>query len=255
MRNDKPPLASVDRALRLVLVLRGGGPISVSDAAAALDISAPTAYRLLAALCRRGFAVQDPDRRYRAGPNAAPARSAAYPADELRRALRPSLAAVQAKLNETVHLWVLEGVLVRNLDGIESGEALAIRVNAWDRVPAYCSAAGKALLACLSNAEVERMHGNGLPGWRARRITSVTALKRHLRTVRRRGYATKMEEAAQGVYGIGVAVRAPDAQPVAGLSCGIPGVRFSRSRGERIAADLLATAAEMTASLAKPGAG
>lgn len=166
--------------------------------------------------------------------------------------MRSNLIALQAQLNETVNLWVLEGVLVRNLDGIESTEALAIRVNAWDRVPAYISAAGKALLACLSDEEVRRMHGNRLPPWPSSHIPSMSALLDHLARVRRRGYATNMEEVAQGVFGVAVALRTPEGEPIAALSTGVPGVRFSRSRGEQIARLLIASATEMMQQLPSP---
>ena len=75
MRNfqQPPPLDSVHRALRLLVTLRDGQVLSVKDAAAMLEVVPSTAHRLLVALCYDGFAVQDRDRRYRAGPEAGPA--------------------------------------------------------------------------------------------------------------------------------------------------------------------------------------
>lgn len=250
MRNTETPLSSVDRALKLILLLRDRGSLSVTEAATELDVTPPTAYRLLAALKNQDFAVQDPNRRYRPGPNLASQTSTLLSPRTLRRLLRPQLAAVQSKLDETVNLWILEGVYVRNFDGIESTEELAVRVNAFDRVPAYRSAAGKALLAALTNREVEQMHVQGLPKWRAERATSITALKRHLHTVRQHGYATNVEEASQGVCGVGVAVHSPDGSAIVALSCGVPSTRFSPSRRKEIAAALTEAAKTMSGILA-----
>jgi DNA-binding IclR family transcriptional regulator len=250
MRNSEAPLSSVDRALRLILLLREQGSLSVTEAASALEVTPPTAYRLLTALKNQQFATQDPNRRYRPGANLASQTSTLLSPRTLRRLLRPQLTAVQSQLNETVNLWILEGIYVRNFDGIESTEELAVRVNAYDRIPAYRSAAGKALLAALTNREVEQMHAQGLPKWRSERVTSIAALKRHLHTVRQHGYATNLEEASQGVCGVGVAVHSPDGSAIVALSSGVPSTRFSPARRKEIAAALMEAAQAMSGVLA-----
>ena len=250
MRNTDVPLSSVDRALRLILLLRERGSLSVTEAAAELEVTPPTAYRLLTALKNQQFATQDPNRRYRPGINLASQTSTLLSPRTLRRLLRPQLAAVQSLLNETVNLWILEGIYVRNFDGIESTRELAVRVNAYDRIPAYRSAGGRALLASLTNREVEQMHAQGLPKWHSERVTSIAALKRHLHTVRQHGYATNLEEASQGVCGVGVAVHSPDGSTLVALSSGVPSTRFSPARRKEIAEALIESASTMSARLA-----
>lgn len=249
MRNSETPLSSVDRALRLILLLREQGSLSVTEAATALEVTPPTAYRLLTALKNQQFAAQDPNRRYRPGPNLASDSRTLLSPRVLRKLLRPQLAATQDMIHETVNLWILEGIHVRNFDGIDSPQELSVRASAYDRVPAYCSAAGKALLAALTNQEVEQMHAHGLPKWRSERVTSIAALKRHLHTVRQHGYATNIEEAMQGVCGIGVAVRSPDGSAIVALSAAIPSARFSPQQRKGIAEVLMDSAQAMSAKL------
>ncbi|MCB1274002.1 MAG: IclR family transcriptional regulator [Leucobacter sp.] len=251
MRNDAGPLSSVDRALQLILLLRERGSLSVTEAAAELDVTPPTAYRLLASLKKREFATQGPNRHYRPGPNLASEARTTLSPNVLRKLLRPELTLAQSLTHETVNLWMLEGVYVRNFDGIESPQALAIRVNAYDRIPAYCSAAGKCLLGALTNQEVEQMHAQGLPRWRTDRISSITSLKRHLHDVRQRGYAVNTEEAAQGVSGVGAAVYAPDGSALVALSCGVPQSRFSPSRAKELAEIIVETAQAMSKKIAE----
>lgn len=245
MRNDDRPDSSADRALRLAILLRDSDPLTVTEAAAYLGVSSPTAYRLLSTLRRHGFATQDEDRRYRSGPQLQHTPSAGDALGSLRAATRPGLAAAQASLNETVNLWLLEGISVRNVDGIESTQALAIRVNAWERVPAYISAAGKALLAQLGDEAVERMHANGLPPWPSTHVPTIAALLEHLSDIRDLGYATNVEEVAAGVFGVAVALPSSPGIPLAALSCGIPGIRYSPERGRHIALVLRDTAEEV----------
>lgn len=250
MRNNEAPLSSVDRALRLILLLRERGSLSVTEAAAELEVTPPTAYRLLTALKNQQFAAQDPNRRYRPGVNLASDSRTLLSPRTLRKLLRPQLAAAQDQLHETVNLWILEGIYVRNFDGIDSPQELSVRASAYDRIPAYCSAAGKALLAALTNQEVEQMHAHGLPKWRSERVTSIAALKRHLHTVRQHGYATNLEEAIQGVCGIGVPVHSPDGTALVALSAAIPSARFAQARRKEIAEVLMETAHAMSAKLA-----
>lgn len=254
MEKNRTAHAGVDRALKLLILLRETESLSVTQVAAHLEVSASAAHRLLSALRERDFATQDSARRYRAGPELRGAERRRT-VDDARIALRPSIAAVQAELDETVNLWVLEGVLVRNVDGIESTQALGIRLNAWERVPAYCSAVGKALLARFSDAEVERMHRSGLPRWPSSRMTSVSQLIEQLQQVRERGYATNLEEAIAGVCGVGVAIRSSLGGVIAGVSCAVPTVRFSGLRSRQVARTLRHAVEEMEDLLIGAGSG
>ncbi|MDJ0349586.1 IclR family transcriptional regulator [Cryobacterium sp. PH29-G1] len=245
MRNlePQPPLDSVDRALKLIVALRDGEVMSVKAAAERLNVVPSTAHRLLAALCHGGFAMQNRERLYRAGPELASWSDSTRSISTVRQIVRPTLESLVKQLDETVQVWVLEGPQVRYVDGVESDQTLRIRVGVWDQVPAYCSAGGKAMLASLSNAQIDHLHGGGLPPWRSTRISSVLALKRHLATVRQQGYATNIEEAAQGVNGIGVAVLDQQGRPVVAISAAIPSIRFSKEKVEECAQALLAAAA------------
>lgn len=252
MTKNSTAHAAVDRALSLIFLLREKETVSVTEISERLGVSVSTAHRLLTAFRDRGFVVQDQGRQYRAGP--ALRATERRTTEDVRIALRPSVAAVQAELNEAVNLWVLEGVHVQNLDGVGSTQALAIRPNAWDHVPAYCSAVGKALLARFSDAEVERMHGNGLPRWPSSKMISVSHLIDHLQIVRERGYATNLEEVTPGVCGVGVAIRSSLGGVIAGISCAVPTVRFSGLRSRQIARILIRAAEEMEDLVAGPEA-
>lgn len=247
-----PPLDSVHRALQLVVALRDGQVLSVKDAAATLQVVPSTAHRLLAALCYDGFAVQDRERRYRAGPELAHREEMHYPPNQLRGLIWPAIETLNKTLDETIQVWVLQGPRVRYIDGIESTQSLSVRTAMWDLVPAYCSAGGKALLATLSNAELESLHAGGLPPWRSSRITSLQALKRHLVTVRQNGYALNIEEAAQGISGIAASVKDATGRAVAGISVAIPSVRFNRKKIPDYVEALHAAVGMAEVELAKP---
>ena len=222
------PLQSVDRALHLALLLREGRRFSVQEAAEALGTAPSTAHRLLSALVHRGFAVQDRERRYVAGPVFVP-HAPQVGAGLLRRLAYPVLQDLHERLGETVQLMVLSGNSILFIDGIEDVErGLRVGMRLNDKMPAYCSAGGKAMLAELSNPELERLYRGGLTPWPVARFTTLNALKRNLATVRRVGYGTSVEETERGVHGLGVSVHAPSGDVVAALTTAVPSVRFRR---------------------------
>ena len=225
---DAAPLQSVDRALQLTLLLRGGRQLSVQEAADLLGTAPSTAHRLLNALTRRGFAAQDRQRRYVAGPVFVP-QGAQLNTGLLRRLAYPVLQSLHERLGETVQVMVLKGKNILFVDGIEDvGRSLRVGMRIGDEMPAYCSAGGKALLAGMSNPDVERLYRGGLTPWPTARFTTVKALERHLTTVRRLGYGTSVEETEQGVHGLGVRVGTPAGTTVAAVTTAVPSVRFRR---------------------------
>jgi IclR family acetate operon transcriptional repressor len=244
------PLQSVDRALQLALLLREGREFSVHEAAEVLNAAPSTAHRLLSALAHRGFAAQDRERRYVAGPVFAP-QAAQVSAGLLRQLAYPVLQELNERLGETVQVMVLSGNHVLFVDGIENVQrTLRVGMRVGDEMPAYCSAGGKAMIAEMSNPELEQLHRGGLTPWPTARFTTLSALKRHLATVRRVGYGTSVEETERGVHGVGVSVHAPWGATIAALTTAVPSVRFRRQDVPGYAEGLFEARASLEESLA-----
>src|SRR5574340_1483492 len=204
------PLESVDRALRLVIMLQTSESLTVKDAAERLGVAPSTAHRLLSTLVHREFAVQDRERRYIAGPALVQREAPPVTVGTLRKLARPALEELHTRLDETVQLMILQGEHIRFIDGVDDQtRTLRVVMRIGDQMPAYCSAGGKALLAELTNRDVEQIYKGGLTPWPVARFSSVSALKRHLAGVRKLGYGTSIEETEQGVIGFGVAVHDP----------------------------------------------
>lgn len=223
------PVESVDRALLLVLHLRETGPLSVTEAAEYLGVAASTAHRLLNALAYRGFAAQSHDRRYRAGHALSAAGSEGFPAQLIRQVAHEPLLALHQAVGETVQLMVLHGGNIQFIDGVESSLTLRVGMRLGDKMPAFVSAGGKAILAKMANADLEELYSRGIAQWPTGKISSLTELKKAMTRIRRDGYATNFEETEQGVIGVGVAVCDQTGQPVAGLTTATPSIRFDRA--------------------------
>jgi DNA-binding IclR family transcriptional regulator len=247
---EASPIESVDRTLRLVELLRERGSLSVKETAESLGIAPSTAHRMLATFVMRNFAARTGDRRYRVGPALIPDRAHGASAAQLRRAAEGPLHELAETLGETVQLMVRRGGNILFVDGVEADAVLRVTARRGDQMPAFASAGGKAILAELSNPDLEEIYRSGLPPWPTSPIATIGRLKKSMAEVRRAGFGTNFEETESGVVGLGVAVHDSAGQPVAAITTAIPASRFKRPAMPGIVEALRGTAATIETRLA-----
>ncbi|TSI12451.1 IclR family transcriptional regulator [Brevibacterium aurantiacum] len=223
---QKPPypIESVDKALRLLQLLRDGGGIRLTAAAQELQIAPSTAHRLMAMLIYRGFALQDDSRRYVAGPALGMQAIGAPWLHDLRRRAQEPMEVLSSQLDETVNLVVRVGVNIRFLNTVEASRTLRIGDRSGTVIPAFGASSGKALLALEPEERLDmlyRGHASRLAGTELSDL-EFEHFSRELANVRRLGYALSREETESGVGAIGVAVLNPQNKPVAGISIATP---------------------------------
>lgn len=245
------PIASVDRALRLLLLVGRRSSVRLSEASEALGVAPSTAHRLLAMLAFHDFVRHDGDRHgYVAGPALAEIGRARVETADLRRLARPVLEDLAARTAETVHLAVLDGRVVRYVDAVESTRALRVAARTGRALPAHCTAAGKALLAALAPRRVSGLlAGVALEAATDRSITAHGALARHLATARRLGHAVNLEESEEGVASVAAAARDRAGRPLAAISVAGPVARMGAARRDLLAAEVRGAVARLEEAL------
>ena len=118
------------------------------------------------------------------------------------------------------------------------------------RMPAYCTAGGKAMLADLDWSEVQTLYPHGLLPWPHAKIRDLPSLRRHLAKVRERGYGVNLQESEPGLTAVGMSVRSRSARPIAALSVATPTVRFYGHQEPELAGHLREVCAAAEESLA-----
>jgi DNA-binding IclR family transcriptional regulator len=206
--------------------------LGVVDVARRLGVDKSQASRTLRALAEHGLAERDgASRAYRLGP-----RVFAYAAlVSERRLLREApavLAALVDTLGERAHLSVLDGTTVLTL--VSHSPAHAVQAAGWvgRTVPAYCTAAGRALLVD-HDAEALRalLGGVELAPLGPNTVRSLDELELRVREAAGRGWAVAEEELEPGLAGVAAPVRRFDGRIVAAVNVSGPSFRF----GERLA--------------------
>jgi DNA-binding IclR family transcriptional regulator len=223
--------SSVDNALRLLELIGEHQIIRVSEAAELLGVARSTAHRLLGALRRRGFVLQDkPNGAYRPGPVLNEIGLAAIGRIDIRLVARPVLEDLSEQTQETVSLSLLEGRNVRFVDGVESPRSVRVGNRTGLVLPAHCTAAGKAILAALPRIELSRRYqDHELIARTSASIATWDLLEGELEEVRGRGYALNTEEGEEGICAVAAAVRDLTDAPLASLAVVLPATRMAQT--------------------------
>ena len=241
---EPPPyaVASVDNALRIAVMLQLEGPLTVTEVARRLGVENSTAHRLLAMLVYRDFAVRDADRTYRVGPVLELAAHSQSTAARLRAAALPHLHRLAELLDESANLAIRIGDTVRFVASVESRRALRVGSREGMVFPAHRTTAGLLLLAELPPDRLESLYGGDRFDQRPDVRPDLGALHADLARVRRNGFALNEGRSERGVVAVGVGVRAPGGEMVAGLSLSMPSARYEKERLPALV-DALRTAA------------
>lgn len=155
-----------------------------------------------------------------------------------------------ASCNETVHVAVLDQAHVVYIAKVDSSHAVRMVSALGGRVPAHCTALGKALLSELTEREVRTRLGDGpLEAMTANSITDVARLLDEVAGVRKAGVAVEICESNPDVCCVAAPVRDRDDQAVAAISVSVPLHRWSDALREELEALVVSGAVDFTAAL------
>jgi len=195
------------------------------------ELHPSTAHRLLHTLVELGYVRQDPrTRRYLVGARALSLAQPIRQHSELARLAQPFLSRLSETVHETVNLLMLDGdAAVRIAQAVPPA---TVHMSSWgSRMPLYCTAGGKALLAHLDRAAQEQLLGTiALLPRTPNTITQLDDLRVELDRIRRRGYAVDDEEQELGVRCVAAAVLVPQLDVPAAVSVSGPSGRISVHR-------------------------
>lgn len=244
---QKSELTSVANALRLLEELAAEAEVGVSELARRLGVSKASASRLLGTLRSHDFVEQNPaTRRYRLTLKVAVLAEGVRSRLGIVEVARPHLAALARECGEAANLGVLLNRELVYVDTIPSSHLFRIVVRPGTALPAYCTGAGKALLAHLPAAELDDYLAQvELAEYTDTTLTSDAELRAEAEQIRRQGHAVDRGELLHEAWCAAAAVLDRDGYPLAAVSVTAPRSHFDADR-DRIIANVTATAAAVT---------
>jgi IclR family acetate operon transcriptional repressor len=253
---ERHSIQSVDRALFLLeTIAEAGGEATLTDLSVRTGLNISTCHHLLATLIQRGFAAKVPGRRlYALGARILYLGHACLQVDLPRRA-QPYMETINASTGETVHLAVLQGDRVVTLARREARHAVRVDSGRIGKVDSpHATSVGKAIMAWLPEAEIQRMVAHGMKRFTEKTITDYPALLEDLRHVRRNGYATDREEFLDGVICVGASIRDQAGTVIGAISASTPTMRATEQHLDLMRKEILAAARGLSAEFGAPAA-
>jgi IclR family transcriptional regulator, pca regulon regulatory protein len=248
--------SSLQAGLAILTCFTAQKPVlGIANLAEELNMSRSTTHRYASTLVALGYLEQDQARRYRLAPRVADVGMSVLDSMALRGKAREHLRELREQTGRTVSLAVLDGVEVRYVDrlrGWRRGQhAVDLDLGVGARLPAYCTAMGKVLLANLPEREREQRIGQlELTRRGPNAITSKRALRAELERVREEGVAVGDEEIGPGVRTIAAPIIGPDGEVIAALGIPVPADACSLEEIRNVlGSPLTATAKRISATL------
>jgi IclR family transcriptional regulator, KDG regulon repressor len=238
-------VGSVQKALDILDAFVPQKPeLSLTELTELLSINKSTLFNLLRTLEGHGYIVQSPQtKRYRLGLRFLDRAALVTDYADVSRVAPPFLDELRDKVEENVHLGVLEDGQVVYLYRAQGPHTLSVNSRLGMRVPAHATSMGKVILAYRSENEIKSVIAKyGLHACTPNTITELPVFEECLREVKMRGYATDAEEHHLGSECIAAPIFDLHHQVIAAVSVSIPSVRMTGSRPSHIIRHLTETA-------------
>jgi IclR family acetate operon transcriptional repressor len=205
-------VGSLSRGLQIVDVLTSAQScLTLSEVAAQTGLDPSTTLRLLHSLCERGYVVRDESsKRYLAGPRALSPLPLFHPLTTFRHESEQVLKSLVENTAQTCAVVLFLGMERLVVDLHRGRDPLSLYYDTWLRTPLHATAAGKSLLASLSEAEQQQLLGAGpYEFYTPLTITDPGVLKRHLEEIRQQGHAVARGEALVDFVAIAAPLQMP----------------------------------------------
>lgn len=195
--------------------------MSLSEISKALSLPKSSTSMILRTFVRRGYLQKNPYTGiYHFGLKLLTISRSALEKLELSGDVKPFLLFLMQKTGLTVHMAVLEdneAVIVEKID--VPGPNRITTTCVGQRVSAHCTGIGKALLALLSDEQLDQaLQGRALWRYNQKTICSLQELKTQFSGIRRRGYSLSDEESQLGFRGIGAPILDRSGNVIAAIS-------------------------------------
>jgi IclR family KDG regulon transcriptional repressor len=241
---------SVFRTIKILEFLGDKESPTVTDISRDLHFPKSTVHALLATLEKENIVVKDQHNKYHFGLKLFELGNMAQADLEIRKVASPFMKRLNAELDETVHLTVLEGNEVLYIECFESSKRLRTYSVIGVRAPLYCTSVGKAILAFLEQDEREQiLRTIKFEKFTENTITDQSFLMDELHTIAQRGYAVDNMEHEEGLRCIGAPIRNHTGKVFAAISVSGPSQRITLGNVSEIGKVVIAQAEKISEQL------
>ena len=229
--DTKSRVLSLAKGLRVLEAFTARQPeLTVSQIAAKANLDAGTAFRVIKTFVMLGYLRQiDDSKRYRLALKVLDLGFNALSGMDPHDSSRPILRSLVGEVSEAASLSVLDGADIVYVERVQAGwTRLGVNVRVGSRIPAYCTAAGHAILAHLNPEQrMEILRAKDRVKLTPSTLVTIADIEARLLEVRERGYALSDQETVPGLRVLAVAVLDADGHPYGAVSVAAPSTACS----------------------------
>lgn len=220
------PIKAVERSFLVLSALQELQEAGVTELANHLDIPASSVNDHLITLRKYNYVIKS-DNKYHLGLRFLEIGDSSRNRTRLYKKSRREINHLAERTGEVAHLSVKEnydGVIIYEAEGKNS---VALDTHVGRRMTLHNTALGKAMLAHMSNPEIEDVLSHqGMPKETNSTITDREELFKQLQAIRDRGYALSTEERLEGLGCISAPINQSGSSPYGAVSVCVPMTRF-----------------------------
>ena len=241
------PIRAVDRALDILLCFTRQTPrLTMTQIAEQVGMNKSTVHRLLGTLEKKRFVQRDPATGlYQLGIRLLQMAYLTLEHNDLRQRAAPFLRHLCEQHRETITLSILDGTDVIFLDVVESPQRVKLAASTGQRLPAFATAAGKAILAHLPEEMAKKVIEHGMQQFTPKTIQSPEVFMNDLTQIRKLGFAISEQEYEDGINAVAAPILDTNGLPIAAITVAGPAYRLLRERMNETGPAVVATAREI----------
>jgi DNA-binding IclR family transcriptional regulator len=224
-----PLIQSLDRGLVILQAVgKSRDPVSLGELTDILGVDRSSAFRLANTLRQRGFLAYPTGRKdYILGPSVWGLYHHYDWSKMLIRVSHDHLKVLSGQMRETAHLAVRDGQNVLFIDHVTANHMITVSGQTGERLPMYCTAHGKALLADCGKKELSEIFGaSPLRSFTSKTVTSIDELAKVCSQIKAQSYATDDGEYLEGIRCVAAPIRTQAGEVIGSIGISAPLSRF-----------------------------
>lgn len=252
---DKLLVNSVVKAFRVLEAFDNANrSLSLAQISASVGIDKSAAQRFTHTLNKLGYLRKDPvTKRFELSLKSLGMAHHFISANPVIKQAMPYLLHLSRTTEETVNLTLPDGADIVFAARFMSRHMLNTDVVVGTRMPAFCTAPGRAILSRLPPAEAFELLGAApLQAFTANTVHNIDEIMRHLEIARDIGYATAWGEFFPGDLSVASAILDKDGRPVGAINIGVSNARYTSEKAEEIFGPLVTAAARSVSQGVSP---
>ena len=236
----------------LEVFLDSGNEVGISDLAEITGQNVSTIHGIIKELAEKGYIRQRKSRgKYSLGAKFLSFGETVNKMMAIEEELfHPYMVKLSKELNETVNIAIKNGNYAVNIGIVHSDRTVQVVIHEKIGAPLYCTGVGKALLAGMTNEELDKyFKSEKLISYTKNTVTDIGNLKKQIHKIRKTGLAYDFEEYREGVANIVAPVKDHSGKIVAAIGILVPSATVNANTIKVIGPVIKKCAADISSTL------